>query len=92
MKELHLSIVSPEKSIFDGDVKIVTLPGTIGSFSILPGHAPIVSSLKAGTLRHFVHYRAAGDHHAVGMDSSIMSAVKSASQGLPKWGYLSNYF
>ena len=25
-------------------------PGTVGSFSILPGHAPIVSSLKAGTL------------------------------------------
>ena len=35
MKELHLSIVSPDKSIFDGDVKIVTLPGTVGSFSIL---------------------------------------------------------
>ena len=35
MKELHLSIVSPEKSIFDGNVKIVTLPGMIGSFSIL---------------------------------------------------------
>ncbi|GAE83418.1 F0F1 ATP synthase subunit epsilon [Bacteroides reticulotermitis] len=52
MKELHLSIVSPEKSIFDGDVKIVTLPGTIGSFSILPGHAPIVSSLVAGTLSY----------------------------------------
>ena len=49
MKELHLSIVSPEKSVFDGEVKIVTLPGTVGSFSIL-GHAPIVSSLKAGTL------------------------------------------
>lgn len=45
-----MSIVSPEKSIFDGDVRIVTLPGTIGSFSILPGHAPIVSSLKAGML------------------------------------------
>lgn len=52
MKELHLSIVLPEKSIFDGDVKIVTLPGTIGSFSILPGHAPIVSSLQAGTLSY----------------------------------------
>ena len=50
MKELHLSIVSPEKSVFDGEVKIVTLPGMVGSFSILPGHAPIVSSLKAGTL------------------------------------------
>ena len=52
MKELHLSIVSPEKSIFDGDVKIVTLPGTVGSFSILPGHAPLVSSLQAGTLSY----------------------------------------
>ena len=52
MKELHLSIVSPEKSIFDGNVKIVALPGMIGSFSILPGHAPIVSSLKAGTLSY----------------------------------------
>ena len=52
MKELHVSIVSPEKSIFDGDVKIVTLPGTVGSFSILPGHAPIVSSLQAGTLSY----------------------------------------
>lgn len=52
MKKLHLSIVSPEKSIFDGDVKIVTLPGTVGSFSILPGHAPIVSSLQAGTLSY----------------------------------------
>lgn len=52
MKELHLSIVSPEKSIFDGDVKIVTLPGTVGSFSILPGHAPIVSSLQVGTLSY----------------------------------------
>ena len=52
MKELQLSIVSPEKSIFDGDVKIVTLPGTLGSFSILPGHAPIVSSLQAGTLSY----------------------------------------
>ena len=46
LKKLHLSIVSPEKSIFDGDVSIVTLPGTVGSFSILPGHAPIVSSLR----------------------------------------------
>ena len=52
MKELQLSIVSPEKSIFDGDVKIVTLPGTLGSFSILPGHAPIVSPLQAGTLSY----------------------------------------
>ena len=62
MKELHLSIVSPEKSIFDGNVKIVTLPGMIGSFSILPGHAPIVSSLKAGTLAYVTKD---GEEHAL---------------------------
>lgn len=50
--ELYLSMASPEKSLFEGNVKIVTLPGTAGSFSILPGHAPIVSSLKAGVLSY----------------------------------------
>ena len=50
MDKLHLSIVSPEKVLFDGDISSVTLPGTVGSFTILPHHAPIVSSLKAGKL------------------------------------------
>lgn len=52
MKELHLSIVSPEQEIFDGEVSSVTLPGTIGSFTILAHHAPIISSLKAGTITY----------------------------------------
>ena len=52
MKELHLSIVSPEKEIFDGEVNSVTLPGAMGSFTILPQHAPIVSSLKEGKLSY----------------------------------------
>ena len=48
MKGLHLDIVSPDKEIFNGEVDSVTLPGTLGSFTILSQHAPIVSSLKAG--------------------------------------------
>ena len=35
MKGLHLDIVSPEKEIFTGEVDSVTLPGTLGSFTIL---------------------------------------------------------
>ena len=69
MKELHLSIVSPEKSIFDGDVNIVTLPGTIGSFSILPGHAPIVSSLKAGTLNYIT---TGGEEHTLDIQGGFV--------------------
>ena len=52
MKDLHLNIVSPEKEIFDGEVDSVTLPGAMGSFTILPQHAPIVSSLKAGLVSY----------------------------------------
>lgn len=52
MKGLQLNIVSPEKELFNGEVENVTLPGMIGSFTILPQHAPIVSSLKAGTLSY----------------------------------------
>ena len=48
MKKLSLNIVSPEKEIYNGEVESVTLPGTIGTFTILPQHAPIVSSLGGG--------------------------------------------
>lgn len=54
MKKLHLNIVSPEKEIYDGEVESVTLPGTIGTFTILPQHAPIVSSLVSGTVTYVI--------------------------------------
>lgn len=52
MKVLQLTIVSPEKQLFNGEVENVTLPGMMGLFTILPQHAPIVSSLRAGTLSY----------------------------------------
>ncbi len=48
MKELHLKIVSPEKILFEGGVQFVKLPGTEGEFSLLPDHAPLISSLAKG--------------------------------------------
>ena len=56
MKELHLSIVSPEKSIFDGNVKIVTLPGMIGSFSILRPSS-CNSTFPLSTTKQWAHAR-----------------------------------
>ena len=52
MKGLHLDIVSPDKEIFNGEVDSVTLPGTLGSFTILSQHAPIVSSLCEGKVTY----------------------------------------
>ena len=34
-EDLHLIVVSPESTLFDGKVEIVTLPGELGSFSVL---------------------------------------------------------
>ncbi len=68
MEKLHLSIVSPEKAIFDGEVERVTLPGVQGSFSILPHHAPIISALGSGTLS----YVAEAEEHTVDIRSGFV--------------------
>ena len=46
-----LEIVSPEATLFKGEVTSVTLPGVDGSFQILNHHAPIVSILKEGVVK-----------------------------------------
>ncbi len=45
-----LEIITPEASLFKGEVNSVSLPGTDGVFQVLNNHAPIISSLKAGEL------------------------------------------
>lgn len=49
---LKLKIVSPERIVFNGEVEIVTVPGTAGEFEILVDHAPIISSLETGTVTY----------------------------------------
>lgn len=52
MNGLQLTIISPEKELFRGEVQRITLPGVKGSFTILPRHAPVVSSLSAGKITY----------------------------------------
>lgn len=46
-----LEIITPENKLYSGEVDVVTLPGVDGSFQLLNNHAPIVSTLGAGTVR-----------------------------------------
>ncbi|MEO1263716.1 MAG: F0F1 ATP synthase subunit epsilon [Bacteroidota bacterium] len=45
---MNISILTPDKEIFKGAIVSVKVPGTLGQFQVLKGHAPIVSSLGAG--------------------------------------------
>ena len=49
---LNLKIVSPEKTVFKGDVESVLVPGTAGEFEILTDHAPIISTLSEGRVQY----------------------------------------
>ncbi len=48
---MTLEILTPEKKFFSGDADSVLMPGTDGKFEILKGHAPLISSLRAGEIR-----------------------------------------
>jgi len=54
---LHLQLVSPERILIDQDVDEVQIPGLDGYMGILPGHAPLLSELKAGGV---LSYKSAG--------------------------------
>jgi len=48
---LRLEVVTPERSVFSGDVDIVIAPGIEGELGILPKHTPLMTALKTGELR-----------------------------------------
>ncbi len=51
MSDINLEIISPSKTVFQGTVKSITVPGTSGNFQILKNHAPIVSTLEIGLIK-----------------------------------------
>ena len=48
---LHVSVISPEKVLFEGDVDAVVAPAFDGEVGILTGHAAMMTLLGSGTLR-----------------------------------------
>lgn len=53
--ELILSVVTPERSILkDAAVESIVLPGEMGQFNVLPGHANFITSLKHGVFGYRV--------------------------------------
>jgi F-type H+-transporting ATPase subunit epsilon len=45
---MKIEIITPDKKIFEGEIKSVRVPGKKGSFQVLKDHAPIISTLDKG--------------------------------------------
>ena len=70
---MHLEIITPEKKIFEGDVTIVTFPGSDGSFQVMNDHAPLVSLLKDGQ----VVYKTKESTEQVAITGGVVEVLKN---------------
>lgn len=50
-KPFVLEIIAPNRVVFEGEATSVSAPGTLGGFQVLFNHAPLLSSLSAGSLK-----------------------------------------
>jgi F-type H+-transporting ATPase subunit epsilon len=48
--KVAFELVSPERLLISAEVDMVVVPGTEGDFGVLPGHAPLVSSVRPGVI------------------------------------------
>jgi F-type H+-transporting ATPase subunit epsilon len=51
MNTIHVDVVSAEESIWSGEARFVALPGESGELGIYPRHTPLITRIKAGSVR-----------------------------------------
>ncbi|MDE6782234.1 MAG: ATP synthase F1 subunit epsilon [Paramuribaculum sp.] len=66
---MTLKIISPEDVVFEGEVTSVTLPGQMGSFTVLRNHASLVSTLVSGNITYL---DTDGDENTLSVESGIV--------------------
>ena len=70
---MHLEIITPDKKIFDGDVSIVTFPGSDGSFQVMNNHAALISLLAEG----IVEYKTKDLRQKVKITGGVVEVLKN---------------
>ena len=68
---LALEIVTPDRALVNEQVDEVQLPGSEGYFGVLPGHTPLLASLKEGTL----WYRIGQQKHELALASGFVEVL-----------------
>jgi F-type H+-transporting ATPase subunit epsilon len=70
---LKLDVVTAEGETFSGVCDFVTAPGILGEMTILPSHAPLITSLAAGELR----FRQGGETHSLVVTGGFLEVLNN---------------
>lgn len=87
MTTFHFELVAPERVLYSGEVEAVMLPGTEGDMTVLPGHAPVMTSLKTGFVvvtdrqNHGTRVLVRGGFAEINADGVIVLAERALDQG-----------
>lgn len=73
MAVLNLDVVTAEGEIFSGECDAVTAPGVEGEMTVLPSHAPIITSLAPGELR----IRQGGESHSLVVTGGFLEVLNN---------------
>lgn len=73
MKAPHLrvAVISPERTLYDGEADMVVVPAWDGELGVLRGHAPLLALLGSGRLR----VRAADSEHAFDISGGFLQVA-----------------
>jgi len=71
---MHISVLTPDKEIFDGQITSVKVPGVGGQFEVLNNHAPIVSALGEGQVRLIQEN---GEKISFGIEKGFIEVLKN---------------
>jgi F-type H+-transporting ATPase subunit epsilon len=70
---MHLEIITPDKKVFEGEVSIVSFPGSDGSFQVMNNHAPLVSLLGPGP----VEYKTKENRQEIRITGGVVEVLKN---------------
>ena len=71
MRTFHLIVTTVSGPKFDGEALSVTVPGSAGEMTVLAGHEPLVTTLKAG----LITARSEGGNQEFNVQSGVMECV-----------------
>ena len=83
MAQITVQIITPERTVFDGQADGVTLPSATGELTILPGHLPLISLLRSGEIA--LHHGGERRHMAIHggfmeVDKDIVKLLTDAAE------------